>query len=527
MKKYLIIASIFLSLIFCLSTLPVWAKDNDLENIFKVEHLINEETIYFHQVDNRYYVTYEKDYISLHSQHFDMTLPKPALAKITSPISMLYITDQFSGKLLFSAKTNYIVIDSQDYFYGAIVTIHTNEGSYVWDHTKNSIIYMYFEGEIDYRPSIEGNELFITNIDEPISVIDIKGYLKAFDDIDGDLTDEIFIYEDNYTRNSNRLGEYEIIYGVKDSSNNIAYLTVNILVVDLSPPEIIGNLHDVEISYDNNFDVDDFISKLEIEDNYDKDILLETYINTYSGNENKIGTYQIGLRATDSSGNINEVIKNIIVVDKVPPIIIGQEIIEKSINEEVLLNDIINLFSAYDDYDGDLSSKIKVIEDNYSNNMFKIGKYQVTLEVVDSSNNKTSHIILINVLDTQKPIFYINKDVKITTPLNYELSSDRLEKILKNHDAFSGKLIEIINTEYNNYNSSKEGLYKISIDYLDKENKIQKANILINVYDQNNISPVDRVVNSNSNFWYLLIFPIGIILSVSAYIIIKKQKNKR
>ena len=91
-------------------------------------------------------------------------------------------------------------------------------------------------------PVINGFEgTLTTNVNSPITIDEIKSYLSAEDEIDGDLTDKIKIEEDNYTSNCNVVGKYSIVFSVQDNSKNKATLTIYVQVSDLSDPVIEGD----------------------------------------------------------------------------------------------------------------------------------------------------------------------------------------------------------------------------------------------------------------------------------------------
>ena len=97
--------------------------------------------------------------------------------------------------------------------------------------------------EIDNKvPVFNGFEgIMTTDVDNPISMDNIKKLIKAVDEVDGDLTNRIVIESDSYSDNSYKVGTYPIIFSVTDNSGNKATITINILVVDTICPVITGS----------------------------------------------------------------------------------------------------------------------------------------------------------------------------------------------------------------------------------------------------------------------------------------------
>ena len=60
----------------------------------------------------------------------------------------------------------------------------------------------------------------------------------------------------------------------------------------------------------------------------------------------------------------------------------------KSNSLDVSLEEFISLYTAIDETDGDITSKIKVITDNYSINQYNTGVWEVVLSVSDAAEMK-------------------------------------------------------------------------------------------------------------------------------------------
>ena len=159
-----------------------------------------------------------------------------------------------------------------------------------------------------YKPVIEGKNIYVTNVNNPATKEQVQAILKATDDVDGDITDKIIIKTDNYTGHENVLGPHSIIFSVKDSSENEATCEIIVQVVDVDKPVI--NIDEViNSNVSNPLSMEQLKAMISISDNYDKEINYEFTTNEFIGNENKVGSYNVTIKASDSSSN--ETIKHL------------------------------------------------------------------------------------------------------------------------------------------------------------------------------------------------------------------------
>lgn len=95
-------------------------------------------------------------------------------------------------------------------------------------------------------PVISGNEIIEIGNLEVLTLEEIKETLSATDDIDGEI--EIEVYQDNYSKNQNKIGTYEIVFFAKDASNNYAYFTVTVKIIDSEKPVFLFDKGIINIS---------------------------------------------------------------------------------------------------------------------------------------------------------------------------------------------------------------------------------------------------------------------------------------
>lgn len=213
----------------------------------------------------------------------------------------------------------------------------------------------------------------------------VKDYIRAVDNVDGDVT--AFIEADSKL-DSSKLGSQSIGLNVSDNAGNVSKETYDFLVADTTAPEISYNKgKSVTIDYGTGFSYGDYIT---VTDNYDKkvDVKVEGNVNT-----KEIGNYPLTIIATDTSGNETASELEVKVEDlSAPKISLSKSSVTvtkgKSFNAKSYLN------NANDNKDGNVTSKVKI---DSSVNMKKAGNYSVTYSVSDEAGNSTSQTLKVKV----------------------------------------------------------------------------------------------------------------------------------
>ncbi|MDR4969272.1 MAG: DUF5011 domain-containing protein, partial [Acholeplasmataceae bacterium] len=235
-------------------------------------------------------------------------------------------------------------------------------------------------GEDTTPPVIDGGGIFFADVDNPVTLNDIKSTLTAYDETDGDLTSSIVNIEDNYTSNSGTLGDYTTIWEVSDSAGNTSQAIVTIRVVDITDPVI--NLNGSSTMY-----LEVYSSYSEpgatVTDNVDSNI---QPVITGSVNTSLLGSYIITYNATDSSGNTaTPKTRTVIVRDTTAP--------------EITLNGSSTIYVEFGTSYDELGA---VVTDNYdtgltttisgSVNVGELGTYTITYNATDSSGNHATAV---------------------------------------------------------------------------------------------------------------------------------------
>ncbi|MFA6662562.1 MAG: immunoglobulin-like domain-containing protein, partial [Bacilli bacterium] len=129
-------------------------------------------------------------------------------------------------------------------------------------------------------------------------------------------------------------------------------------------------------------------------DNIDGDISLSFVLvsDGYTANKNKLGTYDIIYKVSDSAGNESQVIVKVHVVDATKPVISGKSIYTIDYNQTQSLTTVLNNLTVTDNYQ---SGIIPVLfEDNYTVNKAVKGSYTVKYKATDNSGNESDLFVV-------------------------------------------------------------------------------------------------------------------------------------
>lgn len=267
-----------------------------------------------------------------------------------------------------------------------------------------------------YRvPGITGTGAFVTNVDAPIAEGQIRASIVAFDESDGDITDQITKTTDTYTANMNTVGEWTIVYSVQDSSENTVTFTVTVFVRDIVAPTIdLGEFDEITVSYLDNHNPLTYHSNFTITDNYYdlEDLEITVDVGTFDGAPSTDGTPKtstITYTVEDPSGNTISAEMTVNVIDDVDPVITGPDDFTTTISSGLTLGTILTQYTAADEIDGSRTNYITVVSNTFTANKNVAGTYEIVIQVTDLSGNIGTKTIEVTVTDDVVPVFYITR----------------------------------------------------------------------------------------------------------------------
>lgn len=331
------------------------------------------------------------------------------------------------------------------------------------------------------------------NVDSPSSLDEIKAGISAQDLFGADLPVQYAVKEGSKEYDSSKLGTYSYTLTATDSYGQTATATLNINVVDTTGP-VISEEQALRIGYSKKLTYEMLKNHFRITDNGSSKggtigepsfFIGETEVtmdSPYSLNSDmaKAKTLSVKVSVVDSSANKSEKTFAINVLDDVAPSLNWKD--EKPTDSTITIglsnsltyttSDITKLFSANDEVDGDISSKISVKENVRFN---KVGRYEFTITANDSAGNSAELPVIVNVIQDIPPVFIISNSL-VMADKSHPLSSADVENLVIN-GIFKGKYVNrnspdffVACSDYLNH-SKVEGDYSInySVPFQEKE----------------------------------------------------------
>lgn len=180
---------------------------------------------------------------------------------------------------------------------------------------------------------------------------DIASYIKATDNVDGDVT--AFIKASSQLDTS-KVGTQTITLTATDSSGNTTAVTYDFSVTDTEAPVInLTKGNTVEVEAKTTFDINQYVTVTDNSGNLTPEV--EGTVDT-----SKLGTYTLTIKAKDASGNeAASQVLTVNVVDKTAP---GIDL--KAVSKTIYVGETVNFASylsgAIDTNDGDVTSKVSI-----------------------------------------------------------------------------------------------------------------------------------------------------------------------
>ena len=144
------------------------------------------------------------------------------------------------------------------------------------------------------KPKLKGTKDIKVYIGEEIEFL--KG-ITATDDRDGDITS--WIQVDTSKVDTSKLGNYQVVYSIRDSSDNVATKKRNVTILEDKKPV----LHGVSDKWITLGEKIDFLNGITATDDRDGDITSLIEVDSSKVNLKKAGAYKITYTITDSLGN--------------------------------------------------------------------------------------------------------------------------------------------------------------------------------------------------------------------------------
>ncbi len=204
-------------------------------------------------------------------------------------------------------------------------------------------------------------------------------------------------------------GTTNVVYRVRDRSNNIREQSTQIIVRDTTSPVIrASNVSDI-VEYDN-LSRTNFLNLINATDNHRISTL--EYRLPYENLQGykPLGNYNVTYTATDPSGNSSTFVRRITVVDTVPPTFnLNRSNITVDFDQARTYNYLQHAENVRDNYDSEL------VRLEYSTNydFANPGTYPFVITAIDASGNRTSRTLNVQVVDTTPPVLRVQSDLTL------------------------------------------------------------------------------------------------------------------
>lgn len=333
-----------------------------------------------------------------------------------------------------------------------------------------------------------------------------------------------------YNLNNNTLVPYNLTQSYKfmayvgDASGNYSFLEISVFVNDATAPTFdASNPTTITVSYKTTYNLSTWSSALVITDNVDTNVDRVIYTDNYTANKSVPGSYTVIVRATDDTGNTKDKTFTFLVVDDIPPVFNGPESIFKPQSSTMTVADIKARYTAFDEISGTVTSRITIYSDGYTGRGHLVGTYIVVFRVTDLAGNITDISVPITVSDDIPPVIYVADGYFIQVSSAYLLTIEGIRDIL----VATGRLEIVSATTYqvlvNEYagNETTPGIYTISIRFSQTSGVTEVHSVAVNVKNASTIPDGSFNPPAGDFPWV----PIVIVLVIIGGLVVIKKKH--
>lgn len=255
----------------------------------------------------------------------------------------------------------------------------------VSDSADNTTTFTIYVTVVDTeKPKITGTTSFKTKTTDNYSVSSFFSDIAIVDNYDGNISDEIVVVSDDYTKNKNKAGTYTVTCYVEDSSSNRLDFSFTVVVeyVDKKAPVFSGKFT-YEVNKTDVLNTSTILANVSATDDLDGDVTKNITIKNdyYSIAPSRVGTFKIILSVTDKAGNEATQEITITVKDNIPPVFyVDTKVITIDLKDNTLtVNDLVDTLIKTESLKENVS--YYVTYDNYTENKNTPGEYKVVLEI--------------------------------------------------------------------------------------------------------------------------------------------------
>lgn len=348
-------------------------------------------------------------------------------------------------------------------------TYNVNTPFYWYSITKENIV----DETLKAKETYTFNEQYITNQESCTGINNSKisreqPYKKNA------LSYKIETYYFSSSRESdakNLFTKSENTFYIPTMIDNPSFITISSTFIsfdDLPPVIVSDSLEGIIItSMTNHISIEALKAKISAYDEVDGVTSINVDSDNYSPNKSILGEYEVTFSSSDKSGNTSYLTIKIKVIDNIKPTITGPSSLTSNMSNLLSLDDIKSKLTISDNYDQNITSRLIIEENNYSNNTNKEGSFTITFSVTDLSNNKSDNFIIsINIYDDIAPT--LRGKAEYITSYKEKLNLEDIKNNLIYSDNITkNSIIEILSDNYSSF-YYLPGEYEIN--YIAKDN---------------------------------------------------------
>lgn len=388
------------------------------------------------------------------------------------------------------------------------------------DHQSNYEIVLFkgeYSGFPGFSPFLASSEtleyygVLPLDYDQRPTLDTIKNYVVAKSPY-GDTLSSYITY-DNYSESNQLPGSYRIVF--ETSYNHIVKrYHLHLRIFDMTAPSL--SIEDkLYISLTDKWTLSHILSHVTVIDNVDIILAHQLLVisDTYTP-ATTVGTYEVVVKAEDSSGNSNTLSIPIELIDTMGPVIEGPVTIYMYTTDTPLTNQQIqNRFNFYDHVDGS-NVNVMITYNEYLQTQLP-GKYKITFRAIDLSDNMTYFDAFIHIIDNKGPIFETTELILVQSPSS-PLSDEDIIDWLSQQLSSMGHQATHIKMLYNEYENHRQtpGSYYAYLSYRIQD-ETMTTRVRIDVTEKNTVN-------------WILVSSLGgvvITISLSSWFIFKRKKH--
>ena len=338
-----------------------------------------------------------------------------------------------------------------------------------------------------------GSQTINVNLDDPVSLDDIKSRINAYDLFGQDLDFTMTPKGNPYDPSSLNIGSYSYTLHCEDKWGQEADATLIINVVDITAPTVTPKA--ISKGYSDQLTFDDLKGAIIATDTSTSagggGLTYKFIASTYgaitaekplqlTAEMAKAGSLSVSAEVSDSSGNTGKATVQVTITDNVAPVIArtGGQDIEEVI--QVPLNTMDDAesakrawlanYTATDAVDGEVAISVEGFPESFSD--IVLGEMEVTLKATDKAGNEASQVVKIDITSTAADLpYYVLDDLLLSTtgsnPLSAEMIATAGLDMLTDDLGFTPSSVSVGEATYQYYlnHYQYDGTYQIVLNY--------------------------------------------------------------